>query len=90
MGLVSSGGGEGGITYEVIRELEAEDVCQVYHSLVFRVIDFGSSDICLDTIDLFIRPLNGRGVGVLKSETRMYKFTLSCALIANACKTIHY
>ena len=76
--------------YEVIRELEAKDVCQVYHSLVFRVIDFGSSDIGLDVIDHFIRPLSHRGIGVLKSETRICNFTLSCALIANACKTIRY
>ena len=52
------------MTYEVIRKLEAEDVCQVYHGLVFREIDFGSSDIYLDTIDLFIRPLSHRGIGV--------------------------
>jgi hypothetical protein len=69
-GISSFGRGEGGIKHGVIRVFEAEDVCQVYHSLVLRVIDFGSSDICLDTIDLFIRPLkSGRGIGVLKSET---------------------
>jgi hypothetical protein len=61
----------GGITYEVVRELETEDVCQVYYSLVFRVIDFGSSDICLDAIDHFIRPLSRRKIGVLKSRTRI-------------------
>ena len=69
MGLVSLyGGGEGGgeITNEVIRELEAEDVCQVYHSLILREIYLGSSDICLDTIDLFIRPLRHRGIGIFE------------------------
>jgi len=40
-----------------IRELDAKDVWQVDDGLVFRVIDFGSSDICLDAIDHFIRPL---------------------------------
>jgi hypothetical protein len=52
----------------VIRELEAKDVWQVDDGLVFRVIDLGSSDIRLDAIDYFIRPLSGRGVGDLKSN----------------------
>ena len=56
----------GEMTYEVIRKLEAEDVCQVYHGLVFREIDFWSSDIYLDTIDLFMRPLSHRGIGVFE------------------------
>ena len=54
--------GEREITYKVIRKAEAEDVCQVYHGLVFRVIDLGSSDICLNTINLFIRPLSRIGM----------------------------
>jgi hypothetical protein len=82
--------GGGRTTYKVIWELEAKDVWQVDDGLVFRVIDFGSSDISLDAIDLFIRPLSGRGVGILKSKTdkiRRYEdFTLGCALVANACK----
>lgn len=50
-------------TRKVIRELDAVDVCQVDDGLVFRVIDLGSSDICLDAIDLFICPLSSRCVG---------------------------
>jgi hypothetical protein len=52
----------------VIRQLETKDVWQVDDGLVFRVIDLGSSDIRLDAIDYFIRPLSGRGVGDLKSN----------------------
>ena len=55
--------------YTVIRELEAKDIWHVDDGLVFRVIDLGSSDICLDAVDHFILPLRGRGVGVLKSKT---------------------
>jgi len=59
------GRGRGGkATYKVIRELEAEDVSQVDDGLVFRVIVLGSSDICLDAIDHFVRPLSSRGVNV--------------------------
>ena len=52
--------GEKRITCKVIRELEAEHVRQVDDGLVFRVIDFGSSDICLDAINLFERPLSSK------------------------------
>ena len=74
--------GEERITCKVIRELEAKDVRQVDDGLVFRVIDFGSSDICLDAIDLFVRPLSCRGIGVLKSKTNKdgYDVTLPSAV----------
>lgn len=81
-------------TYTIIRELETKDVWQVDDGLVFRVIDLGSTDICLDAVDHFILPLRGRGVGVLKSKTdkiqRYEKFTLVCALVANACEWVGY
>ena len=82
-----------GTTCKVIRELEAQDIGQVEDGLVIRVIDLGSSDICLDAIDLFIRPLSTRGVSVLKCKTdtiRIWEFTLCCALIANACEGLRY
>jgi len=75
--------------HKVIRELEAKDICQVNHGLVFSVIDFGSSDICLDAIYLFVCPLSST-VRVSRSKTRICEFTLSCALIANACKRVRY
>jgi len=73
-------------TCSVIRELETKDICQVDDGLVLRVIDFGSGNICLDAVDLFIRPLCSRGVGVKKiDKIQRCEFTLGCALMANAC-----
>ena len=93
MGL--GGGGSGGTTYTVIREFwgfDAKDVCQVDDGLVFRMIDLRSSDVCLDAIDLFERPLSSK-CWVLKSKSskiRIGEFTLRCALIANACEGLRY
>jgi hypothetical protein len=57
-------GGGDAPTYSVIREIQTKNVCQVEDGLVFRVIYLGGSDVCLDAIDLFKRPLSKRGVGV--------------------------
>ena len=54
--MVWRGGGR--ITYTVILELEAKGVWQVDDGLVFRVIGLGSTDVCSDPIDHFIRPLS--------------------------------
>ena len=57
-GLVSKiiRSGKGETTYTVIRELEAEDVRHIENGLVLRIIGFGSGNVCLDTVDLLIRP----------------------------------
>lgn len=57
-------------TYTVVRELEAEDVRHVDDGLVFRVIDLGSGDICLDPVNHFIRTLSSRRVGALKRKKK--------------------
>jgi hypothetical protein len=80
----------GGTTYTVIREFEAQYVCQVEDDLVFRIIDFGCNDVCLDAIDFFKCPLSRRGVSVKINKAQMREFTISCALIANACKGMRY
>ena len=58
MGLVSkiTRSGKEETTYTVILELEAEDICHVENGLVLRIIGFGSGNVCLDTVDLLIRP----------------------------------
>ena len=48
----------GGTKYTVILQFEAQDVCQVEDDLVFRIIDFRCSDVCLDAVDLFVCPLS--------------------------------
>ena len=52
--MVWRGGGR--ITYTVILKLEAKGIWQVDDGLIFRVIGLGSTDICSDPIDHFIRP----------------------------------
>jgi hypothetical protein len=44
------------IACTIIQKLVAEDVCQVDDDLVLGVIGFRSGDVCLDTVDLLIRP----------------------------------
>ena len=85
-------GGSGGTTYTVIQKIDTKDVCHVDDSLVFRIIDLGSGDICLDAIYLFVGPLSSRGIGVseYKPDKIRMRFTLSCALIANACEGLRY
>jgi hypothetical protein len=56
-------------TCAVIREVDSEDVCQVDDGLVFRVIDLGSSDICLNAVDLFVRPLMQQRYWCLEIQT---------------------
>ena len=58
--------------YTVIREFEAKDVRQVEDNLVFRIINLGSSDVCLDAIDLFKRPLSGMSVSVRVGQIRVW------------------
>ena len=90
--MVWRGGGR--TTYTVILELDAKDVWQVDDGLVFRVIGLGSTDICPDAIDHFIRPLSSRGVSLLLSKTdKLWKceeFTLVCPLVVNACESVRY
>jgi hypothetical protein len=45
------------IACPIIQKLVAKDVCQVEDGLVFGVISFRSGDVCLDTVDLLVRPL---------------------------------
>jgi len=44
------------IAYTIIQKLVAKDVCQVEDDLVLGVTSFRSGDVCLDTVDLLIRP----------------------------------
>ena len=40
----------------IIQKLVAKDVCQVEDDFVLGVISFRSGDVCLDTVDLLVRP----------------------------------
>lgn len=44
------------IAYAIIQKLVAKDVCQVEDGLVLGVISFRSGDVCLDTVDILVRP----------------------------------
>jgi hypothetical protein len=44
------------IACTIIQKLVPKDVCQVEDRLVLGVISLGSGDVCLDTVDLLIRP----------------------------------
>ena len=44
-------------TCKVIWEPDVVHVCQVDNGLIFRIIDLGSANICLDPVNFFIRPL---------------------------------
>jgi hypothetical protein len=56
------------MTCTVIYQLGAKDICYEEDGLIFRIIGFGSGDVCLDTVDLFIRPLSSKCIGVLQCE----------------------
>jgi hypothetical protein len=56
------------MTCAVINELVAKDICYEEDGLIFRIIGFGSGNVCLDAVDLFIRPLGSRSIGVSKCE----------------------
>lgn len=44
------------IACAIIQKLVTKDVCQVEDGLVLGVISLRSGDVCLDTVDLLIRP----------------------------------
>ena len=44
------------IACTVIQKLVTKDVCEVEDGLVLGVIRFRSGNVCLDTVDLLIRP----------------------------------
>jgi hypothetical protein len=55
-------------TYTVILKLKAEDICQIEDGLVLRVIGFWGGNVCLDTVDLLICSLSGKGFVVSRCE----------------------
>ena len=62
-------------TCKVIWEPDVVHVCQVDNGLIFRIIDLGSANICLDAVNFFIRPLSEGamlGLGQNKSDTDMW------------------
>ena len=58
------------MTCTVIDELDAKDICYEEDGLILRIIGFGSGDVCLDAIDLFIRPLGSGSIGASECEKR--------------------
>ena len=79
-------------TCTVINKVDAEDISYEEDGLIFRVIGLRSGNVCLDAVDLFIRPLGSRAagdVGVSKCEIdkiRIDGSTFGRALMTSACE----
>jgi hypothetical protein len=79
-----------GTAYPVIIELEAVDIWDVEDNPISRVIGLRSGNVSPDTVDLFIRPLGSRSIGISKprkkDKIRMRESTFGRALMTSACE----